>query len=70
MLKRSLTSAGHRTAKAREPECWSALEELALERGLTLPHLVREIDQTRDGPNLSSALRVAVLNRWRPTQAS
>jgi predicted DNA-binding ribbon-helix-helix protein len=70
VLKRSLTIAGHRTSIALEPEFWSALEELALERGLTLPHLVREIDQTRDGPNLSSALRVAVLNRWRPTQAS
>lgn len=66
MLKRSLTIAGHRTSIALEAEFWSALEELALERGLTLPQLVREIDETRAGPNLSSALRVAVLKRWRP----
>jgi predicted DNA-binding ribbon-helix-helix protein len=65
VLKRSLTIAGHRTSIALEPEFWSALEDLALERQLTLPQLVREIDETREGPNLSSALRVAVLSRWR-----
>lgn len=61
MLKRSLTIAGHRTSIALEPEFWAALEALAAERGLPLPQLVREIDEGRSGPNLSSALRVAVL---------
>jgi len=65
VLKRSLTIAGHRTSIALEAEFWAALEELAAERGLTLPQLVREVDETRTGPNLSSALRVTVLNRWR-----
>lgn len=66
MLKRSLTIAGHRTSIALEPEFWAALEELAAEQRLTVPLLVKQIDETRDGPNLSSALRVAVLRRWRP----
>jgi predicted DNA-binding ribbon-helix-helix protein len=61
MLKRSLTIAGHRTSIALEPEFWAALEELAGKRGLRLTALIEEIDRSREGPNLSSALRVAVL---------
>jgi predicted DNA-binding ribbon-helix-helix protein len=61
MQKRSLTIAGHRTSIALEPEFWSGLEALATKRGLRLTGLIEEIDRTRDGPNLSSALRVAVL---------
>jgi predicted DNA-binding ribbon-helix-helix protein len=61
MHKRSLTIAGHRTSIALEPEFWAGLEALATKRGLRLAILIEEIDRTRDGPNLSSALRVAVL---------
>ena len=62
MLKRSLTIAGHRTSIALEPEFWAGLEALAARRGLRLTALVEDIDRSRDGPNLSSALRVAVLS--------
>jgi predicted DNA-binding ribbon-helix-helix protein len=61
MLKRSLTIAGHRTSIALEPEFWAALEELAAKRSMRLASLIEEIDRSREGPNLSSALRVAVL---------
>jgi len=61
MLKRSLTIAGHRTSIALEPEFWAALEALAAKRGLRLAALIEDIDRSREGPNLSSALRVAVL---------
>ena len=61
MLKRSLTIAGHRTSIALEAEFWAALEALAAKRGLRLTTLIEEIDRGRDTPNLSSALRVAVL---------
>ncbi len=61
MLKRSLTIAGHRTSIALEPEFWAGLEALALRRGLRLTSLIEEIDAARQTPNLSSALRVAVL---------
>lgn len=61
MQKRSLTIAGHRTSIALEPEFWDALEALALRRGLRVTALVEEIDAGRASPNLSSALRVAVL---------
>lgn len=65
MQKRSLSIAGHRTSVALEPEFWAGLEALATERALALPDLVREIDESRDNPNLSSALRVAVLEFYR-----
>ena len=44
-----------------EPEFWAGLEKLAVKRGVRLTALIEEIDRTREGPNLSSALRVAVL---------
>lgn len=61
MRKRSLTIAGHRTSIALEPEFWDGLEQLAASRGVKLTTLIETIDRDRDGPNLSSALRVAVL---------
>jgi predicted DNA-binding ribbon-helix-helix protein len=61
MQKRSLTIAGHHTSIALEPEFWAGLEAMAAGRGLRLTQLIEEIDRTREGPNLSSALRVAVL---------
>jgi predicted DNA-binding ribbon-helix-helix protein len=61
LRKRSLTIAGHRTSIALEPEFWASLEALAARRGLRLTSLIEEIDRSRDGPNLSSALRVAIL---------
>ncbi len=61
MEKRSLSIAGHRTSLALEPEFWAALETLAIDRGTTLPALVAEIDEARASPNLSSAIRVAIL---------
>ena len=61
MQKRSLTIAGHRTSIALEPEFWTAMEAIADRRGLRLTALIEDIDRSRSGPNLSSALRVAVL---------
>jgi len=61
MQKRTLTIAGHHTSIALEPEFWAGLEAMATGRGLRLTQLIEEIDRTREGPNLSSALRVAVL---------
>lgn len=65
MEKRSLTIAGHRTSIAIEPEFWAGLEAMAERRGLTLPVLIGEIDQGRQSPNLSSAVRLAVLAWYR-----
>jgi predicted DNA-binding ribbon-helix-helix protein len=61
-LKHSLTIAGHRTSLSLEPEFWTALQKAAAKRNLTIAGLVSEIDQSRAGRNLSSAIRVWILN--------
>lgn len=65
MEKRSFSIAGHRTSIALEPEFWSGLEAMAEARDLSLAGLIREIDETRASPNLSSAVRLAVLAWYR-----
>lgn len=65
MRKRSLTIAGHRTSIALEPAFWDALQSIADTRDISLPNLIAEIDETREDPNLSSAIRVFVLAWFR-----
>lgn len=61
-LKRSLTIAGHRTSISLEPEFWAALNAAASAHNKTIPAIVSEIDQHRGQRNLSSAIRVWILN--------
>jgi len=65
LQKRSLSIAGHRTSIALEREFWEGLEALAVHRNLPLTALIREIDETRQSANLSSSLRIAVLEFYR-----
>ena len=60
-LKRSLTISGHRTSLSLEPEFWEALQQTAQRRNLPVAAIVSEIDQSRGGRNLSSAIRVWLL---------
>jgi predicted DNA-binding ribbon-helix-helix protein len=69
MQKRSFSIAGHRTSIALEPEFWLALEEIASTRALSLAGLVREIDETREATNLSSAIRLSILAWYRARAA-
>jgi len=62
-LKRSITVAGHRTSISLEPEFWQMLQKLAQERGKPMAALVGDIDQKRGDRNLSSALRVWILDQ-------
>ena len=66
MIKRSVTIAGHRTSISLEEPFWDALRELAKKRGLALAGLISEIDKTRKDYNLSSAIRVYILEYCRP----
>ena len=62
--KRSVLVAGHHTSVSLESAFWSALKDIAGARGTSVNALVTEIDDSRDG-NLSSALRVFVLDHFR-----
>lgn len=63
-MKRSITIAGHRTSISLEEEFWKALRAIAREDGQSINALVSTIDKQRS-TNLSSAIRVFVLNRYR-----
>lgn len=63
--KRSLTIAGHRTSISLEPEFWDALKALGGQLGKSVPELVSHIDDRRGSRNLSSAIRVFILQRLR-----
>ena len=62
-LKRSITIAGHRTSLSLEEEFWSELKRLAAEDDISLASLITSLDKSRGPRNLSSALRVYVLQQ-------
>ena len=61
IVKRSLTISGHRTSVSLEEAFWRRLKALAAERALSLSALIAKIDAARGEANLSSAIRVFVL---------
>ena len=61
IAKRSLVIAGHSTSISLEDAFWRALKDISAARGLSLPGLVAQIDAGRGAANLSSAIRVFVL---------
>ncbi|MHC2107787.1 ribbon-helix-helix domain-containing protein [Methylobacterium sp. WL64] len=63
--KRSVVIAGHRTSVSLEDPFWAALREVAEARGQSVQALVGTIDAGRGGQNLSSAIRVFVLDAVR-----
>jgi predicted DNA-binding ribbon-helix-helix protein len=67
--KRSVVVAGHKTSVSLEDAFWKGLKEVAGERDATLSELVGTIDSEREYGNLSSALRLFVLDFYR-TQLS
>lgn len=65
VIKRSIIVAGHKTSVSLEDAFWKALKEIAGDRHLTLSDLVSSIDTGRQQGNLSSAIRLFVLDHYR-----
>ncbi len=66
--KHSATLHGHRTSFSLEDEFWVELKAIAIKRDISLATLIAEIDDQRGtDSNLSSALRVHVLNWLKST---
>ena len=63
--KRSIVIAGHKTSVSLEDAFWRTLKEIADRRHLTLSELVATIDGERQRGNLSSAIRLFVLDHYR-----
>ncbi len=60
--KRSLTISGHRTSISLEDAFWDGLQAIADRNTCSLASLVADVDRGRGAANLSSAVRVFVLN--------
>jgi predicted DNA-binding ribbon-helix-helix protein len=69
VVKRSIVIAGHKTSVSLEEPFWLGLKEIAQTQHVTLSTMVGDIDTHRRQGNLSSAIRLFVLDSLR-TQAS
>ncbi len=65
VVKRSIVIAGHKTSVSLEDAFWKGLKEIAAARGLTLSQLIDTIDSAHASSNLSSAIRLFVLDHYR-----
>jgi predicted DNA-binding ribbon-helix-helix protein len=65
VVKRSIVVAGHKTSVSLEEAFWNGMKEIASIKHLTLSELVGEIDGGRQQGNLSSAIRLFVLDYFR-----
>jgi predicted DNA-binding ribbon-helix-helix protein len=65
VVKRSIVIAGHKTSVSLEDAFWKGLKEIAGGRDMTLSDLVATIDTDRRHGNLSSAIRLFVLDYYR-----
>lgn len=63
MAKHSVMVAGHATSISLETAFWEALRQEAQRRCVSLAALIGEIDAARGKANLSSALRVYLLQQ-------
>jgi len=61
VIKRSIVLDGHKTSVSLEDAFWSELKEIAHFEHVTLSKLVTGIDAMRKQSNLSSAIRIFVL---------
>jgi predicted DNA-binding ribbon-helix-helix protein len=69
VVKRSVVLAGHKTSVSLEDAFWRGLKDIATTRRMTLSDLISGIDIDREHGNLSSALRLFVLNHYQARAA-
>ena len=62
VVKRSVAIDGHKTSISLEEAFWSSLKAIAQTQGATVAQTVTTINETRKQGNLSSAVRLFVLD--------
>ena len=71
--KRSVVLHGHKTSVSLEDDFWVALNDIAAEKGVSVPSLIEQVDAEHAHINLSSAVRVFVFrhycNAWQEARA-
>jgi predicted DNA-binding ribbon-helix-helix protein len=65
VTKRSVVIGGHKTSVSLEEPFWSEVRAIAEAEQITVSNLLRRIDRERTNANLSSAIRVYVLENVR-----
>jgi predicted DNA-binding ribbon-helix-helix protein len=65
VVKRSVTIGGHKTSVTLEDVFWEGLHEIAEDRCVPVKSLLGEIDLNRPAANLSSHIRLFVLDYYR-----
>ena len=65
IVKRSVAIGGHKTSVSLEDVFWQSLREIAEQRGTTLSAVLDDIDAHRKNSNLSSHIRMFVLDYYR-----
>ena len=63
--RRSVKLSGHKTSIKLEEPFWQAIGEIAQARGCSISALIRSVAAKRVDGNLSSTVRVFVLERFR-----
>jgi predicted DNA-binding ribbon-helix-helix protein len=69
VLKRSIVVAGHKTSVSLEDPFWDGLKEIAGVRDSSLSGIIDAINAERRDGNLSSAIRLFVLEHFRAQAA-
>jgi predicted DNA-binding ribbon-helix-helix protein len=64
VLKRSTVLGGRKTSVSLEDAFWTRLREIAVSRRTTISELIASIDRSRGTGNLSSAIRLFVLESY------
>jgi predicted DNA-binding ribbon-helix-helix protein len=65
IAKRSVVLDHHKTSISLEDDFWNGVREIADRKKIKLAELLAQIDAERNHSNLSSAIRVFVLNEMR-----
>jgi predicted DNA-binding ribbon-helix-helix protein len=65
VLTHSIMLDGHKTSVSLEGAFWSCLKEIADAKGIAVSAMIAEINKKREQSNLSSAIRLFVLDQVR-----
>jgi predicted DNA-binding ribbon-helix-helix protein len=65
VLKRAVMIDQHETSSSLEASFLDGLKEIAAQEGISIPALITRIDTDRQRANLSSAVRLYVLDHYR-----
>ena len=65
-----MTLGGHKTSVTLESEFWNALQDISRSKNISVSVLIDQIDNDRIGGNLSSSVRLFVLEYFKALSRS